>query len=90
MDIAELEIDPWIEEKLWTKHRVDVAEVEEVCFEDEDLRLEHGRAGLYLLLGRTAAGRYLATVLAPKGSGRWKIVTARDMTDTERRRYRRS
>lgn len=83
--IDELEIDPQIEDKLWVKHHVEVAEVEEACFGEH--RAERTRAGLYLVLGQTESGRYLAAVLAPKGGGRWKIVSARDMTDPERRRY---
>ena len=38
-----------------------------------------------MLFGQTHAGRYLLVVLA--GSGRWYVVTARTMTDPERRLY---
>lgn len=82
-----LEIDPHIEDKIETKHGVTVAEVDEVCLSAyKPLRL---REGLYALLGHTQAGRYLVVVLAPKGGGGWKIVTARAMEPDERRRYRR-
>lgn len=83
--IDELEIDPQIEDKPWVKHHVDVDEVEEVCFGQH--RAERTRAGLYLILGQTDAGRFVAVILAPKGGGHWKIVSAREMTDPERRRY---
>ena len=35
------------------------------------------------------AGRYLLVVLVDLGSGVWNVATARDMTDRERRLYRR-
>ncbi len=85
--IEVLEIDPPIEDKLESKHSVTIEEVEEVCASAyKPLRL---REGLYALLGQSEAGRYLVVVLAPKGGGVWKIVTARDMKTDERRRYRR-
>ncbi len=85
--IEVLEIDPHIEDKLASKHGVTVEEVEEVC--DSPFKPLRLRAGLYALLGTTNAGRYVVVVLAPKGGGVWKIVTARDMQPDERRRYRR-
>ncbi len=41
--------------------------------------------------GQTDAGRYLIVILADKGHGHYKVVTAsaRDMTDVEKRTYRR-
>jgi len=42
---------------------------------------------LYKLFSQTAAGRYVLVVLANLGRGSWKIVTARQMTDNERRLY---
>lgn len=83
--IEELVIDPQVEEKLAVKHRVTVAEVEDVCFEEH--RAERTRDGLYQILGQTAAGRYVIVTLAPRGGGVWAIVSARDMTHTERQRY---
>ena len=42
---------------------------------------------MYKLFSRTAAGRYVLVVLVNLGKGTWKIVTARQMTDNERRLY---
>jgi uncharacterized DUF497 family protein len=43
-----------------------------------------------LVLGTTFAGRHLAVVVVPdEDAPTVFVVTARDMTDTERRRYRR-
>jgi uncharacterized DUF497 family protein len=42
---------------------------------------------LYLALGVTDAGRYLSVFFIYKKDRRALIVTARDMTEKERRRY---
>jgi uncharacterized DUF497 family protein len=47
-----------------------------------------GRDGTTLLFGQSHAGRYLPVVFAASGGGRWHVVTARDMTDSERRIYK--
>jgi len=41
-----------------------------------------------LLFGQTRSGRYLLTVLAGSGDGRWHVVTARSMTEAERRTFK--
>lgn len=61
------------------RHEVVPEEVEEAVFEDRGALLE--KAGparrdpaqtVYVLLGRTAAGRYLMVVLIHEGGGRWR------------------
>jgi len=47
-----------------------------------------GRGGTTVLLGQTRSGRYLLAVLAGAGDGRWHVVTARVMTEAERRVYK--
>ena len=75
--IEHLDISTGVEEKLWAKHqRIRFVEVEEVCA--EDYRVERLGDGLYLVLGRTAAGRHLAVILAPVDVGRWKVVTRKE------------
>lgn len=85
MWIVALEVHAHILDKIETKHGVTWEEVEEACYgahqgyrEDEDV---------YLLYGRTAAGRYLLAVLIKLGGGSWRVATARDMTLAERRWY---
>lgn len=84
--IESLEIDDHILEKIEAKHGVTLVEVEEACLSDER-HVRKSREGLYKFFGRTAAGRYVLAVLVNKGSGNWKIVTAREMTDNEKRLY---
>lgn len=69
------------------RHNVEPEEVEELLVRRH---LWHrGRAGRYEALGRSASGRYLMAVLAPRGSHVYRVVTARDMTNSERKRFRR-
>jgi len=84
--IEALEIDDHILDKIEGKHSVSLQEAEEACLSDKR-HVRRSREGLYKLFSQTAAGRYLLVVLANLGGGRWRIVTARDMTDNERRLY---
>ncbi|HEY6313635.1 MAG TPA: hypothetical protein VIY52_22920 [Streptosporangiaceae bacterium] len=65
------------------KHGVTPEEVEQAT--QRPFYTMPGRGGTTLLLGQTQAGRYLLVVLARAGDGRWHVVTARAMTDSERR-----
>ena len=76
-----------VADKLAAKHAVTLAEVAEV-FEDDGLRTFRGREGLYEAYGRTAAGRYLLVIFKPEDNA-YRLVTAREMTHAERRRFRR-
>jgi uncharacterized DUF497 family protein len=84
----------WLEDivqKLLRKHGVVQSEVVEVFANSPRLRfVEKGpRRGenVYAALGRTDAGRYLVCFFVYKQDGRALIVSARDMSDAERRRY---
>jgi uncharacterized DUF497 family protein len=80
-------------EKLAVKHRVDPDEVEEVLRGRPKFRfVEKGdRKGedVYLALGRTDAGRYLAVLFIYKPSAQALVLSARDMADKERKLYAR-
>ena len=84
--IESLEIDDQILDKIESKHGVSFEEVEEACL-SEARHVRRGKEGLYKLFSQTAAGRYILVVLVNLGRGVWKIVTAREMTDSERRLY---
>ena len=71
------------------RHGVTPEEVEEVCFSRPFIVRGRGRRKLqiYYALGQTAHGRYLLVVFRALGGGRARIVTAREMSPAERRRY---
>ena len=85
--IESLEIDDHILEKIGSNHSVRFEEVEGVCL-SERRHVRRGREGLYKVFGQTNAGRYVLVILVYKGGGDWKVATARPMTDTEKRLYK--
>ncbi len=87
--IEALEIDDHILDKIESKHGVSFEEVEEACL-SEARHVRHSKEGLYKLFSQTAAGRYILVVLVNQGRGVWKVVTAREMTDSERWLYSKS
>lgn len=68
------------------RHGVTIEEVWDVVF--GSFVVERTRLDRLTLLGQTAGGRYLAVIVAPRDSGIVGLVTARDATGSERRRYR--
>ena len=87
--IESLEIDDHILDKIESKHNVAFDEVEEACLSDKK-HVRKGKEGLYKIFNQTAAGRYILVVLTDQGDNRWKIVTAREMSDSERQLYRKT
>ena len=72
-----------------SKHLVSPEEVEELLFNGVDIPLMmRGREGRYLAYGKTQGGRLLFIVWASKYK-KTKIITARDMTEKEKRFYKR-
>jgi len=84
--IESLEINDHILEKIETKHGIFLEEVEEACLSDER-HVRRGREGLYKVFSQTSAGRYILVVLVNLGEGNWRVATAREMTNSERRLY---
>jgi len=78
-------------EKIGTKHHVSCEEVCQILQSRAMFRfVEKGyRRGdnVYAALGQTETGRYLVVFFINKPDHRILILTARDMTVTERRRY---
>ena len=93
MNIEGLILLPAVAEKLWVKHRVEAEEVAQVFQEAPAYRfVEKGQReaeDLYTALGRTEAGRYLIVFFIRKLSNEALIVTAREMTENEKRWYAR-
>lgn len=82
---------PTIEDKLIRKYHVTRDEVKEVLDSQPRIRfVERGNVAgedVYLALGRTDAGRYLAVYFIHKLSGDALIISARDMDSKERKQY---
>lgn len=70
------------------QHSVEPEEVWEVCEYPLHLARRQGR-NRYRLYGQTAAGRYLFVVLEHVENTIFKPITARDMTEGEKRKFRR-
>jgi len=82
-----------IVDKLYSKHRVEKAEVREALDRKPHFQFvergHHEGENVYAALGRTEAGRYLTVFFVHKLDGRALIISARDMTKTERKKYER-
>ncbi len=92
MRIDELIWDNWNVEHI-ADHGVEPEEVEEVCISRRRLVLRIGlsKRGLkrYQLFGPTDSGRLLTIILDRVQPGQFYVVTARDMAEREKKRYRR-
>lgn len=83
----EFEWDARNEEKLLVRHNVSALEAEQ-CFANPHTVRRVG--GAYLLLGQTDDGRMLLLVYQQKPRGVVRVYSAREMTESERRAYRRA
>ena len=85
MIISELQWDDENVEHI-ARHNVNPQEVEDVCF---GLHIsEREGEQRYILSGKTAAGRYLNVVVERVGKGLFRPVTAFEMSENYKRRYR--
>ncbi|MHB1042473.1 MAG: BrnT family toxin [Eubacteriales bacterium] len=76
------------------KHRLKPYEVEEAAFNDPfavvkkvGVSYRNRNEYIYVLLGRSEAGKYIAFFFIPKKQGPAYPVTAREMDESERRLY---
>jgi len=81
-----------IEEKLESKHSVTCHETRQVLFRNPRIRFaEKGHTGgedVYVAFGQTFGGRYLSIFFIYKPTDKAAVViSARDMSDKERRAY---
>jgi uncharacterized DUF497 family protein len=80
-------------EKIGTKHHVTSDEVEEILFGKSHFRrAQKGHVkgeDLYAAYGQTAGGRYLIVLFIRKEQTAALPISARDMSDSERRYYER-
>lgn len=82
----DLIFDDWNKEHI-ARHGIEWGEATEAV--RNSAFMTRGRSGTYQLIGQTDPGRFLAIVLAPRGQGVYYVVTAREATREEQRRYRR-
>ncbi len=80
-----------IVDKLAFKHHVEPYEVEQVLDDKPKIRFvekgERKNEDVYLALGQTDAGRYLAILFIYKKTKEALILSARDMAPKERKQY---
>ncbi len=78
-------------EKLAYKHNVMQSEVEEALLNNPRIRLAekgyHQGEDMYMALGQSGAGRYLAVVFVRKKGNKALVISARDMAAKERKQY---
>lgn len=70
------------------RHGVLPDEVEQVVFDQRSLVLRT-RNNSYAILGRSESGRHLAVIIRPITGRGARVITAWEMSDAERRRFRR-
>ena len=84
--------EDWHVEHIAAKHNISPREVEEACFDDGSVKVLRGKGKweekLYYILGTTLGGRYLFIVVKPLGKGKAKVITAINMNNTEKRKYK--
>ena len=69
------------------KHGVAIFEVEEAILFGKPF-YQRGREDKYIAYGVTEEGRYLFIVFVTKGSGRIRVISARDMAEKEKHYYK--
>ncbi|WP_423222848.1 BrnT family toxin [Candidatus Amarolinea aalborgensis] len=82
---------PEIEDKLWEKHHLTVAEAEELLFGELHIRfVEKGHRpdeNLYAAYGQTKSGRHVIVFFVLKQGRQALVISARDMDSKERKTY---
>lgn len=82
----------WPEDRInhIAQHGVAPAEVEEVCFSHSFVQRarSEGKNPVYYVLGQTDAGRHLFCVIIQFPNSKGYPVTARQMSDKEKHRYK--
>ena len=92
MQIDNIVCSEQIESKIESKHSVSLREVRQIFFSEPRIRFaEKGHTAgedLYAAFGQTLGGRYLSVFFIYKPARKTAaIISARDMSDKERRAY---
>ena len=69
------------------RHNLQPHEVEHAALENLGYVHRGRNPGVYVAYGRTEAGRYLMVIVRDLGHGVAQLITARDMSDIQKRRY---
>ena len=85
---AELLWDDDTIEHIWERHHLNIWEVDE-AFHDPEALIHTGKHQRQVVYGKTGGGRYLTVIIEPKNKKEAWLITAWDMTDSERQRYKR-
>ena len=95
---CEVTVSSGVKEKLSRKHDIDIWEIEEVIY-DDPIAFSIKHQDCYFVYGQTSSGRYLLVLLRilkpeevkilnfPAGTWVVKIITAREMNETQRKTY---
>ena len=75
-------------EHIWEGHHLSIEEVDE-AFHDSEALIHTGKHHRQVVYGQTGGGRYLTIIIEPISRKKAWLITARDMTDSERQRYKR-
>ncbi len=75
-------------EHIWERHHLSIEEVDE-AFRDPEALIHTGKHRRQVIYGKTIGGRYLTIIIQPMSRKEARLITARDMTDSERKRYKR-
>jgi uncharacterized DUF497 family protein len=85
MKISGLEWDDKNLEHIISKHSINPREIEDVCFGSHyAYTVKYNRKAIY---GQTTGGRYLVVILERLHNNIYRPITARNMTQNERRKY---
>ncbi|MBI3552466.1 MAG: BrnT family toxin [Elusimicrobia bacterium] len=86
MRVIELLCSDETELHMISGHNITFEEAEEAIFV-RSFVVRGREKGVYEYLGRTNEGRYLMVAVRSFGKGVARVITSREMTDAERRRY---
>ena len=75
-------------EHIWERHHLSIEEVDE-AFHDPEALIHRGKYHRQVVYGQTEGGRYLTIIVEPVSRKEAWLITAWDMTDSERKQYKR-
>jgi uncharacterized protein len=75
-------------EHIWERHHLGIDEVDD-AFRDPEALIHTSKYHRQVIYGQTGGGRYLTIIVEPISRKEAWLITARDMTDSERKRYKR-